>query len=331
MPTFEIPDGPTTIDVPRSGDPKNPQPAEGSATYTVNNRTSQNVSGSLSVKIDGASKREWFTIEGESERDFTPGTNTVTVKAKFPPETEEAGYPFRLIVSAVSDPDNDFAEGPATLAKLGPGRVIPPPRRIWLWILAGVVALIVIGGGVYKLFLEPKPVATEPKEGPPTALDTSQALQLAEKKTIDWLDAYNAHDVGALVKLSEPPFVISSPLLLSKAQVRGQYEDMFSPAAQPAATKLLFTNIEPQTIVDFFKSINPDAAAPTPKTLGAFWTRLNVNVDGVCVVGKSHGDTYLFMFRRTPNDVQLAAVMGTFPQVPTGSSPPPPPPPPAPE
>lgn len=331
MPTFEIPDGPTEIAAPRSGDAKNPKPAEASATYTVNNRSSEAVSGSLSVKVDGPSKREWFSIDGDSERDFAPGTNTVTVRVKLPPELPEGGYPFRLIASTVRDPDNDFAEGPMTLVKLGPGEKVKPPTKWWLWILIGVVLLIALGAGIYKLFLDRPPAATAP--GPQAPTDTAQAQQLAEKKTVDWVDAYNARDVEALVKLSEPPFQVgSSALLLSKAQVRGQYQDMFSPAGQPAAHKLLFDSIKSQTISDFLASFDPSGTAPRSKTLAPFWQRLKLNGDDICVIGTSHGETYLFYFRRASSDVQLAIVMGPdFPAVPRGTQPPPPPPPPAPE
>jgi hypothetical protein len=326
MPTFEIPDGPTAIDAPRSGDAKNPQPAQTSATYTVNNRSSESVSGSLSVKVDGPSREEWFAIDGESEREFAPGTNTVTVRAKLPPELAEGGYPFRLIVAAVSDPDNDFAEGPTTLAKLGPGATPPPPHKWWLWILIGVVALLAIGGGLYLLLSGGKEGGTTPTPTSPVS-DTAQALELARKKTIDWLDAYNAKDVDGLARLTAPPARVgSSPLLLSSAQVRGQYQDLF--ASGKAAPKILFDSIQPQTIPDFIASITKK---PPPTTLeGDFWKSMNIDASGVCVVAKSHGQTYIFMFRRTAGDVQLATVMGSFAPA-AGALPPPPPPPPAPE
>lgn len=307
MPTFEIPDGPTEIDAPRSGDAKNPKAAEASATYTVNNRSSEPVSGSLSVKVDGPSKEEWFSIDGESEREFAAGTNTVTVRVKLPPELPEGGYPFRLIAATVRDPDNDFAEGPATLAKLGPGATPPPPRKWWLWVLIGVVALLVIGGVIYKVFLDREP-DTNAATAPPVT-DTAQALELAKKRTIDWLDAYNARDVDALARLTVAPArVASSPLLLSSAQVRGQYQDLF--ASGKAAPKILFDSIQPQTIPDFIASITKK---PPPTTLeGDFWKSMNIDASGVCVVAKSHGQTYIFMFRRSAGDVQLATVMGSF-------------------
>jgi len=49
MPTFEIPDGPTTIQAERSTDPKNPQPAQASAVYSVTNTSSDSVVGRLMI------------------------------------------------------------------------------------------------------------------------------------------------------------------------------------------------------------------------------------------------------------------------------------------
>lgn len=151
MPTFEIPDGPTTIEAARSGDPKNPQPAETSAVYSVTNKTSESVAGRLSVQVTGSTKAEWFTIDGERERTFGPGeTQTATVKVKFPPEVAAGDYAFRLRAVAVNDPDNDHAEGPVTTAKLG-GVAVGKKSMLWLWILIGILALAAIGALLYFL------------------------------------------------------------------------------------------------------------------------------------------------------------------------------------
>jgi hypothetical protein len=153
MPTFEIPDGPTAIEAPRAGDPKTPQPAVGSAVYSVTNTASESVVGRLGVKVAGSSKVEWFTIDGDRERTFDPGeTQTVTIRVSFPPDVPAGDYPFRLRAVAVNDPDNDHAEGPMTTAKLGAGHAIVGTKSwLWLWILLGVLALLVIAGVLYLL------------------------------------------------------------------------------------------------------------------------------------------------------------------------------------
>src|SRR5215203_6684993 len=137
MPTFEIPDGPTTIEATRSGDPQNPRPAQTSAAYSVTNKASDSVDGRLGVVVSGPSKAEWFSIDGDRERTFGPGeTQTATIRVSFPPDAPAGDYPFRLRALAINDPDNDHAEGPVTTAKLaGAGEVIKEKSWLWLWIL----------------------------------------------------------------------------------------------------------------------------------------------------------------------------------------------------
>src|SRR5690348_13403759 len=139
MPTFEIPDGPTTVELKRSGDPKNPAPAQGSAIFNVTNKSGASCAGRLSVQVAGSTKAEWFTIDGDRERNFDAGqTQTANVKITIPPDVVAGDYPFRLRAVAVNDPDNDHTEGAVTTAKLI-GADVKPTNRWWLWILIGLV------------------------------------------------------------------------------------------------------------------------------------------------------------------------------------------------
>lgn len=150
MPTFEIPDGPTAVELKREGDPKKPAPVTGSAVYSVTNKSSVSCQGRLSVQVAGSTKAEWFTIDGERERSFNPGqTQTASVKITIPPEVLPGDYPFRLRVVAVNDPDNDHADGAVTVVKLtGP---VKPASKWWIWVLVALVVLAVIGGIVWYL------------------------------------------------------------------------------------------------------------------------------------------------------------------------------------
>jgi len=321
MPSFQIPDGPTTIEGSRS--------ATATAVYSITNTSADSREGRLSVVPSGNSKGEWFSIEGNRERTFAAGeTQTVTVSAKFPAAAPQGDYPFRLRVVGVNDPDNDHAEGAITVATLGPITDAGPKFK-WWWALVALIAVAAVGGLVYHLMHQDKPPPPPPpkheqpkpqsKPAPPAQpapMDTAKAMELAQKKTVEWQDAYNAKDVDKLVKLSEPPFQFGgSALLLSEAQIHDQYEGIFSTAAQPAAKKLLFDNIKSQQISEYLASFDPPGTPPRPKSLAPFWQRLNLNGDDICVIAMSRGETYLFYFRRVQNDVQLAIVMG--PDLPT--------------
>jgi len=156
MPSFEIPDGPTTVKLSGSLTDAN-TPRTGSVVFAVNNKAGDTRSGRLSIQVAGQAKAEWFAIDGEQERKFdpSPASQTVTVKLTVPADVAAGNYPFRLRVVAVNDPDNDFADGPATTAEVAAGVVIKP-SRIWLWIVLAVVLLAVIGG-VLWFVLKPKP------------------------------------------------------------------------------------------------------------------------------------------------------------------------------
>ena len=168
MPSFEIPDGPTTVKLSGSlTDAKAPR--TGSVVFAVNNKAGDTRSGRLSIQVAGQTKAEWFAIDGEQERKFdpSPASQTVTVKLSVPGEVAAGNYPFRLRVVAVNDPDNDFADGPATTAEVAAG-VVPKPPKMWLWIVLAVVLLAVIGG-VLWFVLKPKP------DGPPIIVPTPSA------------------------------------------------------------------------------------------------------------------------------------------------------------
>ena len=151
MPTFEIPDGPTTVELKRSGDAKNPGPATGSIVFNVTNTSSDSCDGRLSVVPSGNSKEEWFTIDGERERAFASGeTQTATIKISAPKEVATGDYPFRLRAVSVADPDNDHAEGPVATAKVPPAPVIQKKGiPWWVWLLIGLVVLAAVGAGLY--------------------------------------------------------------------------------------------------------------------------------------------------------------------------------------
>ena len=102
MPTFEIPDGPTTVDLQGSRDEKNPGPATGSIVFNVTNKSAESADGSLSVQVTGSTKKEWFTIDGDQVRTFGPGeTQTAKINVSLGTEVPPGDYPFRLRAAAV--------------------------------------------------------------------------------------------------------------------------------------------------------------------------------------------------------------------------------------
>ena len=130
MPTFEIPDAPTIVELERGVGASGP--ASAAIVFNVTNKFDQSCGGRLSIVVAGDAKRDWFSIDGERERMFGPGeTQTATIRIDVPAEVAAGSYPFRLRVVNVNDPDNDYAEGPTTAAKVpaAAAHPEPPPQR----------------------------------------------------------------------------------------------------------------------------------------------------------------------------------------------------------
>jgi hypothetical protein len=163
MPTFEIPDGPTTIDAPRSG--------AATAVFSVTNTSSDGCDARLSVVLSGGSKKEWFSVDGNRERNFASGeSQTVSVTIRVPADAPAGDYQFRLRAVAVNDPDNDHIEGPMTVARLGPVESAKPKTSLlWLWILIGIVVALLIAVALYFLLRSKTPEAAAKIDAPATA------------------------------------------------------------------------------------------------------------------------------------------------------------------
>lgn len=101
-----------------------------------------------------AGRIEWFSIDGDVERQFAAGgTQQYTVQVKVPQTAPAGRYTFRLKMVGVPNPDELFGDGPAVSFEIPKlvQRATPIP---WLWIaIAAVVLVLVAGGGfaAYKL------------------------------------------------------------------------------------------------------------------------------------------------------------------------------------
>src|SRR5687768_5016260 len=82
------------------------------AVFTVKNVSRDPVRGLASPKELGDTKREWLSIDGDSEHDFGGGT-TQQFTVNFDAAAAPAGkYPFRLDVVSSYNPDEVYTEGP---------------------------------------------------------------------------------------------------------------------------------------------------------------------------------------------------------------------------
>jgi hypothetical protein len=123
------------------------------AVFTVTNVTSRAVRGMAEAKALDNTKKEWLSIVGEADRDFGPNATelyTVSFNAAAPQTaaTSVATYPFKLVVTSQSNPDEDSAASTVVTVEVPPppAEVKPPPRPMW-WLIP-VIAVVVIGIGL---------------------------------------------------------------------------------------------------------------------------------------------------------------------------------------
>jgi hypothetical protein len=158
MPSFEIPDGPTSISL-KNDVVKGQVTRTGSANFSVTNKSGQPLAGRLSVQPQGDAKAEWFDIMGEKERNFAPTeTQKITVNIKTPPAAKMGDYKFRFRAVNVNDPDNDYTDSAVVTFNLVAPPPPVPPKFPWWAVAVGVVLFLVVIGVVIWLVI-PKGVA----------------------------------------------------------------------------------------------------------------------------------------------------------------------------
>jgi len=155
MPSFEIPDGPTTVALKTEGGFY-----KGSAVFGVTNKTGEGLTARFSVQVQGEGKPEWYQVQGESERPVAAGENqTVTVVAKIPAAAPPGQHRIKLRATNVNDPDNDSTDSTAATVTVPAAGPAPPPKKPFPWwiiavaggvlvlVIAVIIAVVALGGG----------------------------------------------------------------------------------------------------------------------------------------------------------------------------------------
>lgn len=152
MPSFEIPDGPTSVALKtEAGFHK------ANAVFGVTNKTGEGLTARFSVQIQGGGKAEWYSIQGEPERPVAAGeTQTVTVVAKIPAATPPGQHRIKLRATNVNDPDNDSTESAVATVTI-PAVAKPPTKKKpfpwWIIAVAAGVLVLVVGAIVAVVLL----------------------------------------------------------------------------------------------------------------------------------------------------------------------------------
>ena len=113
----------------------------GQAAFTVSNQTGRAVRARASVAALDPTQVGWLAVTGMAERDYpSGGTEQITVTVTVPPDLAAGLYPFRLDVTSVVNPDEDWAQGPVVAFQVPEpikDRPRPTERRGYLETLLG--------------------------------------------------------------------------------------------------------------------------------------------------------------------------------------------------
>ena len=122
-----------------------------SVSYTVTNSTGNQLTARARISpLEGADE-SWFTIEGESEREFAENdTQQYSVSVNIPAEIKSGSYKFKLDVFSVENPDEIFSEGPVIEILISEAPIDDDnnDKPFPLWIIAVIAAVILIGAGI---------------------------------------------------------------------------------------------------------------------------------------------------------------------------------------
>jgi PASTA domain len=117
----------------------------GEINFTVTNSSARNLRGQLRVRPLGSTNGEWLNIAGENERAFTPyATQQVVVKVATPPGVPAGKYQFRLDAVSVTNPDDDFTEGPTVDLEVKATEALKKAFPWWIVAAAGGAVILIV-------------------------------------------------------------------------------------------------------------------------------------------------------------------------------------------
>lgn len=117
---------------------------QGEISFTVSNALGRAARIRITLVPEGQTKREWLALSGDAERDLAAdGTQQVSVKIAAPAGTAPGSYGFHPLVSTVTNPDEEYAEGATVSFDVAPSAAPKQPFPWWI-VAAGAGALVII-------------------------------------------------------------------------------------------------------------------------------------------------------------------------------------------
>jgi beta-lactam-binding protein with PASTA domain len=156
---------------------------KGDASYNTRNLTSRPLRAKAQPVPTPPAVASWFVVD-QPERDFSPGVvQQIPVHVTVPAAVPAGTYGFRLDVTGVANPDEQFTQGPGVTFTVPPEVIPPPPppwwKRIPWWVYVAVaVGVLIIAGVVAFLLLRNVTTPSVVGQTLPSAQATLQAASL---------------------------------------------------------------------------------------------------------------------------------------------------------
>jgi hypothetical protein len=122
---------------------------QGETSFTVTNvdAARRMLQARAHIIPNDASTTGWYTIAGDSQRNFIAGASSEYVVRIQVPQTAPAGfYDFHLLIVEEDDPDENFVEGPSIRLEVRP--TLPPAISPAMTIIMIALLVIVVLGGI---------------------------------------------------------------------------------------------------------------------------------------------------------------------------------------
>jgi len=232
---------------------------KGEASFTVTNSAARQLRGRLRARPLDSTKAEWLSIAGETERNFSPNaTQQVSIKISVPQGIPAGKYLFRLDAVSVTNPDDDFTEGPVVSMEV---QTAEAPKRPFPWWIIALTAGVVVIIGLLVWALTPSRVEVPPVVGLKLE-EARKKLEEAKFKVEIVKQADAAATLGLIFK--------QEPEAGSKAKVGSDVNIYINEKGEDKATVVFEENFDGTVSTNWSSTATTRAPSGETRFLGRF-------------------------------------------------------------
>ncbi|MBP1466298.1 hypothetical protein EYB53_011330 [Candidatus Chloroploca sp. M-50] len=190
---------------------------QGESVFTVSNTSGRQLTGRARVTPTDPATAGWFTLSGESERDFRLNeTHQYNVRVAIPSHVQPGNYTFHLDMVGVENPDEQYTRGPTVQVEV-PANPLPPGTPFPWWIVAVIVGVLLLGGGLAAYLIWGRDGDNGAITNTPTPTLEPSVTPTLEPSVTPTLEP----------SVTPTPFALADPVLLSFDEALGVLSEDF--------------------------------------------------------------------------------------------------------